>query len=311
MDTVLYFLGRALVAVIQALPLAVVVRLGRGAGALAWLLDARHRRVALRNLEQCFGAEKSPAEIHAIAKENFRRIGENFASAVRIAAMSDAEIQGVLTVKRPAHGTVFHPGAGHHTIVLALGHFGNFELFTHGRLLLPGYTIVSTYRGLRQPGLNRVMLELRVRSGSLLFERREGMAALKAAMHQPHRVLCLIADQHAGSRGARLPFFGRDCSTSVAPAVFALRYRCPLITAACHRVAPGRWCIEIGDEVPTRENGRPRPVEAISADINRAFETDIRRDPANWFWVHNRWKTGRWRGGEGDRGEKREESETA
>jgi KDO2-lipid IV(A) lauroyltransferase len=28
-------------------------------------------------------------------------------------------------------------------------------------------------------------------------------------------------------------------------------------------------------------------------DVNRAFEDAVRRDPANWFWVHNRWKPGR------------------
>ena len=25
-------------------------------------------------------------------------------------------------------------------------------------------------------------------------------------------------------------------------------------------------------------------------DVNRAFEIAVRRDPANWFWVHRRWK---------------------
>ena len=25
-------------------------------------------------------------------------------------------------------------------------------------------------------------------------------------------------------------------------------------------------------------------------DVNRAFEAAVRRDPANWFWVHSRWK---------------------
>ena len=25
-------------------------------------------------------------------------------------------------------------------------------------------------------------------------------------------------------------------------------------------------------------------------DVNRAFEAAVRRDPANWFWVHRRWK---------------------
>ena len=25
-------------------------------------------------------------------------------------------------------------------------------------------------------------------------------------------------------------------------------------------------------------------------DVNRSFEAAVRRDPANWFWVHRRWK---------------------
>ncbi len=48
--------------------------------------------------------------------------------------------------------------------------------------------------------------------------------------------------------------------------------------------------IESGEEIPTRENGQPRSVAAITLDINRAFEVAVRRDPANWFWVHNRWQ---------------------
>src|SRR2546422_7185218 len=38
------------------------------------------------------------------------------------------------------------------------------------------------------------------------------------------------------------------------------------------------------------ENGQARSTRAIMLDVNRAFETAARRDPANWFWVHNRWK---------------------
>jgi KDO2-lipid IV(A) lauroyltransferase len=78
--------------------------------------------------------------------------------------------------------------------------------------------------------------------------------------------------------------------TSPAPAIFALRYNCPLHTAICYRVGLAQWEIEVGDEIPTRENGAPRPTQAIMRDVNRAFETAVRRDPANWFWVHRRWK---------------------
>ena len=51
-----------------------------------------------------------------------------------------------------------------------------------------------------------------------------------------------------------------------------------------------RWRIEAGARIPTREEGRARAIEDITRDVNTAFEAAIRRDPANWFWVHNRWK---------------------
>jgi KDO2-lipid IV(A) lauroyltransferase len=134
------------------------------------------------------------------------------------------------------------------------------------------------------------MQSLREKSGCLFFERRTDASELKAAMSKPGMILGLLADQHAGNNGLRIPFFGRECSTSAAPAVFALRYNCPLATGICYRIGLAKWRIEAGDEIPTHENGRARSSEEIMLDVNRAFENAICRDPANWFWVHNRWK---------------------
>jgi KDO2-lipid IV(A) lauroyltransferase len=116
---------------------------------------------------------------------------------------------------------------------------------------------------------------------------------LKAAMNQPGLLLGLLADQHEGSGGLRIPFLGHECSTSLAPAILALRYHCALRTGICYRVALARWRIEAGPEIATHENGAPRTSEAIMRDVNKAFEQAVRRDPANWFWVHNRWKPAR------------------
>jgi lauroyl/myristoyl acyltransferase len=107
-------------------------------------------------------------------------------------------------------------------------------------------------------------------------------------MNDTGLLLGLLADQ--SSKGVRIPFLGHDCDTSTAPAVFALRYHCPLHTAICYRTGLAHWEIEVGDEIPTRENGAPRSTGAIMRDVNRAFEVAVRRDPANWFWVHRRWK---------------------
>ena len=110
-------------------------------------------------------------------------------------------------------------------------------------------------------------------------------------MRQPGVVLGLLSDQAAGQNGLRLPCLGHECWTSPAPAVFALRYDCGLLVGVCYRVGLARWRIEADQEIPTRQNGAARSLAAIMTDVNRAFDAAIRRDPANWFWVHNRWKS--------------------
>ena len=290
MDTLLYWLARGLIAGLQALPLRWVARLGRAGGAAAYWLDARHRRVALANLTLAFGAEKPAAELRTLARENFRRLGENYASAIKTAAMSPSALRRHFEFVGAEKILVFGANREPQSRVVAIGHFGNFELYARFGQYVPLFKCATTYRGLRQPALNRLMQALRERSGCRFFERRTDAAALKAAMSDTGLLLGLLADQHAGDHGLRLPFFGQDCSTSAAPALFALRYHCPLHTAICYRVGLAHWRIEVGEEIPTREHGAPRPVEAITGDINRVFELAVRRDPANWFWVHKRWK---------------------
>ncbi len=138
--------------------------------------------------------------------------------------------------------------------------------------------------------LGKLLQDIRSRSGTLFFERRTDAKSLKAALNGKGLLLGLLADQHAGRGGLWLPFFGTLCSTSAAPAILALRYDCPLQTAICYRTGLGRWRFEVGDEIPLYHLGQARTTEDITMDINRAFEIAIRRDPANWFWVHNRWK---------------------
>ena len=288
MDTLIYFFARGVIAFLQALPLLWVARLGRALGALAYWLDGRHRRVVLNNLTMCFGREKSPEEILAIAQENFRRIGENYCCAIKTAVMSPWQMVPHFDLTLAKSILPHEAGAGPQSRIVAIGHFGNFELYARFGQFVPIFKCAATYRALKQPALNRLMVSLRNSSDCRFFERRTEGAALKAAMNDTGLLLGLLADQ--SSRGVRLPFLGHDCDTSTAPAVFALRYNCPLHTAICYRVKLGEWRIEVGDEIPTRINGVARPTGEIMLDVNRAFEAAVLRDPANWFWVHRRWK---------------------
>jgi len=293
MDTLLYYFARGLIGLFQALPISGGARLGRFFGGLVYLVDARHRRVAIRNLTMCFGAEKSPEEIRALAKENFKRIGENFVSAIKSSSMSFEEIEDRVEIVGAEKLFLSKMVAPTASIVVAIGHFGNFELFAQLARGLPLHRRATTYRALKSPAINRILQRLREKSGCLYFERRSDGAALRTALRTNNLVLGLLCDQHSGDHGLRLPFLGHDCNTSKAPAIFALRFDAPLHTAICFRTKLAHWRVEVGDVIPTRENGEPRSLAAIMLDVNRAFEDAVRRDPANWFWVHNRWKQSR------------------
>jgi lauroyl/myristoyl acyltransferase len=290
MDTLVYWIARGFVEFLQALPLAWVARLGRAGGALAYWADARHRMVTLRNLTMCFEKERSPAEINALARENFRRIGESYACAVKTAGMTFEQLKPHLEFTAPA--AIISPPAGQppRRILAAIGHFGNFELYARFGQLAPAYKCATTYRGLRPPSLDKLLLSLRGRSDCAFFERRTEGPALRAFMNRPGVILGLLSDQHAGNGGLRLPFLGHDCSTSAAPAIFALRYDCALYPCICYRIGLAKWRVEAGEEIPTHQNGRARSTVDIMREVNQALEKAVRRDPANWFWVHNRWK---------------------
>jgi Kdo2-lipid IVA lauroyltransferase/acyltransferase len=292
MSTLFYWSGRALVALIQALPLTFVARVGRLLGWLGWLLARSHRRLCINNLTHAFSAEKSADEICAIAKECFLRIGENMISAVKTAGMTIEQLKPHLEigVGSPLPGK--KAGEPLPNFVFGIGHFGNFELYARFQSLRPDYQMATTYRALQQPGLNRLMQEMRNRSGCLYFERRFEGSEMRAAMSRGGVLLGLLGDQ--SSRGLRGPFLGRDCDTGLAPAVLALRYGCDLYTVFCFRIGLAKWRLELGEKIETHENGRARSSEDIMRDMNRSYEKAVRRDPANWFcWVHRRWKPAR------------------
>jgi lauroyl/myristoyl acyltransferase len=289
MSWIIYWLARGLVVVLQALPLVVVARVGRGLGFLWWMADFKHRGLVKRNVGAAFYG-KGSGKIATITREVFQRIAENALCAVKTASMPDAQLLNVCTLigvdKLPKAGRADSPT----NCVGAIGHFGNFELYARLAKPVTGWQSATTYRAMNQAGLDAIVQKLRQSSGCIFYERRRDADALKEALAKGGLFVGLLSDQHPNKGGVLVPFMGRECAATTAPAVLALRYDAPLFPVVCYRVALGRWTVEIGDEIPLKENGQRRTVEEITRDISLAFEAAVRRDPANWFWVHNRWK---------------------
>src|SRR5665213_2498898 len=128
MNFLIYWCGRAFIALVQLLPLNLVARLGRLGGTLAYHLDAKHRRIVYANLNGAFGQEKSATDIEAIARETFKRIGENYLCAVKTAAMSFKALRPHVEFTGLENFPQSQPGGNQRNAVVAIGHFGNFEM---------------------------------------------------------------------------------------------------------------------------------------------------------------------------------------
>jgi KDO2-lipid IV(A) lauroyltransferase len=287
MGFLLACIARLTVALIQSIPLDLAARIGRSLGSAAWHLDRRHRRVALENLQLALGSELSRSALESIAKEHFKRLGENYCAAIKTASMTNEQLAGRIEIMGfdaliPPEGQV---------AVIALGHFGNFEVFARLRPYARGRQLATTYRALKPDTLDRALQQLRSQSGILFFERTRDGGKLRSSLNQGNLLLGLLSDQHAGRKGLWIPFFGQPCSTGAAPAVYAQRFHAPLAVGICFRTKLGHWRLEFSDPIPTRSpDGSPRTHTDIMREVNAHFEAAVRRDPANWFWVHRRWK---------------------
>ncbi len=288
-DFFLCAVARTALGVINLLPFSWALRFFRFLGEIVCWFDVRHRRVAMENLERCFGDRKSAKERRQIVHENFRRLGESLGGAVKSALADPSELKPRVEVIAPEDFSAKHPPRSR---IIAMGHFGNFELLAHVDQFLPGYRSATTYRGMRYPALERLVKSVRARSGCLYFERRNEAKEFRSVLKERGMLFGIAADLCTRSGSLRLPFLGHECWTTTAPAVFALRYRYPLHVAVCHRTAIGRWSVEVSEEIPTRVGGVARPIAEIMMDVNRVLEQAIHRDPANWFWMYNRWRAG-------------------
>ena len=291
MKAAITYMGLSLaISLIRCFPLRGVAWMGRIVGGWAFHLDRRHRMRAIENLTLVFGKEWSTDKIAAVAKENFRRLGENYASAIRMAFMSEAAKEACLTVTGTEH-LARSAGQEAGNDIVAIGHFGNFEAYTRIAAAVNAPEGATTYRALKNKGANRVMETLRHREGMTYFERRKDAEALKNRLRRGGLLLGLLSDHYAGRGGVTCRFLGHPCSSSPASVVLAMRYKARLFTAVCYRVELARWRIDIGREIPLKKGKKLRPVSEVTQEVQEALGDAVRRDPANWFWVHHRWRT--------------------
>ncbi|MGA3170162.1 MAG: lipopolysaccharide heptosyltransferase II [Chthoniobacteraceae bacterium] len=285
MSYLAYLLYRLVSSAVALLPLPVAFAIGEFLGSIAWYLAWPYRRLVLHNLSIAFEGEKSPAELRRLARRHFALLGANLFSSFKIATMTSEDITTRVDIENMES---LHIAANSSKgVVVILSHLGNWELLAHMVPHTPLDRRMGTvYQPLANRYLDRHVREIRIRDGLVPFDRRDGFREPIAFLRRGGGVGVLV-DQHAGDGGIWTPFFGRLASTSPLAATMALRTGAPLLAMAVYTIGRARWRFVVSDPLPP-DGG---DIDQLTARINLMVEKEIRVSPADWFWVHDRWKT--------------------
>ena len=119
-----------------------------------------------------------------------------------------------------------------------------------------------------------------------MLDRSQGLSRGVTILRNGGMVAVLV-DQHAGDKGIWVPFFGRLASTTPFPAILAQKTGAKLLPVAVTTIGLAKWRVEVDDFIPHEEARQ----EEVTHRIYLQLESQIVRNPADWFWVHDRWKT--------------------
>ncbi len=276
---------------VQRIPRGPGLRIADACGVLAYHLLRRTRALALTHLALAF-PEKPEAERRAIARRMFVHLARSAIEITSIRHWND-QLLDYLRERDPALlRAAVAKGKG---VVFVTGHLGNWELMARlvARVGAPVSAVAKRGGDAR---LMELIEDWRAEGGvTTLWREDPSTARALLRVFKEGHVLGILVDQDTKVQGVWVPFFGRPAYTPRAPADLALRTGAPVLVGTSHRRGPnpGDGLLFEVTEVPydPRPADREAEVLRITAACQAVMEEAIRRHPADWVWMHERWKT--------------------
>ncbi len=168
-------------------------------------------------------------------------------------------------------------------VIFLTAHYGNWEICRLAARDL-GLETGILYRAFNNERFDEISLELiRMCGEPVLHKGRQGMSKLVRHVLKGGAMTVLIDQRNTGA--PLVPFLGQPAETATALAELSVRAKAPLIPVRARRLEDG-LSFDVKFETPIPPGD---PLEMM-AEMNRRIEGWIEEDPAQWFWLHRRWK---------------------
>jgi KDO2-lipid IV(A) lauroyltransferase len=284
-------LFRTLAAGLSVSPSVVRANAGRWLARLYFALAPSRRRILQRNLLENV-PQKSDAEIAALARECVDQLGTAAIDFLEIADLQEHEVRARVVLQGAEH--IAAARARGQGVFLLSAHFGNWEAAALAVGLL-GEPIGVVTRPLDNAALERELAQRRSRFGNRVISKRDAAPELLRAMRRNETVAILIDQNVLESEAIFVPFFGRLAATTPSLALLQMKTGAAVVPGFAYPMGGGRW--EVRVEPPIyREDfleipDRAERVRRATARYMEIIEAAVRKSPASWMWMHNRWRT--------------------
>lgn len=264
-----------------------VVRLAERFSVLGFHLLGSRRRIAIDNLLKT-GMAADQAEAETLARACFR----HFAVLVVESLKSDSLFRDdgwrrhvTLSMPSGLEEELRDSGKG---IILAAGHFGNWEVAAQVfSLLKPVAGITSR---VSNPYVDELLQELKPRNRFHLVPKQDGNSQRFVSALKEGDALAIMIDQHGGRRGMRVDFLGLPASSHTAIALLHLVTGAPIYFGSCRRTGLMQYALEAeGPLTYARTGKKQEDIRRILDDLNARLEKRIRANPEQYMWAHHRW----------------------
>jgi Kdo2-lipid IVA lauroyltransferase/acyltransferase len=282
MAAFLSHLGVALMRSTAWLPLPVVRALGWLLGwVLYWAVPSR-RKVVAKNLSLCF-PELLPQQLKGLERDVFTY----FAQAWLDRGWLWHAPTEVVNARLNLTGAVQELHGNAPTVIFA-PHFMGMDA---GGTALSGQVarqFTSIYTDQSNKVVDAWMLAGRKRAGNTrMFGRIDGVREITQSL-RAGEPLYLLPDMDFGSQGAEfVPFFGTMAATVPSLPRFARLGKAKVVPVIT-RLTPTGYDVQV---LPAWQNFPTADAHADTARMNAELEGYIRSMPAQYYWVHKRFKT--------------------
>ena len=283
-DKAAYLFLRSFIFVAGIVPRSWLYASMKGLTLLFYRLVKRRRQITIDNLQQAF-PDMPEDEVALLSKTVFVELSQTIAEILLMLAEKFDVDEAVVNAESAAKALKALRERYPNGQIVMTAHFSNWELAAHF-LSKHGHTMLAVGR----EGDNRLIdkkmtIPFRERYGNRSVYKKRAAIAIVKALKRGEIVGVLIDQKVNSSEGIKVKFFGRDVYTTSLIATMKKKLGVAVVPIFLPRIAKGKYELLIGEPVEVCGD-----VAEMTQAYNDVMEEVIRRYPAQWFWMHNRWK---------------------